>query len=159
MNEGMPADFADLLAAFQIHGVRFLVVGAHAMASYGVIRATGDLDIWVAPTTDNARRVYAALAAWGAPMAAHGIDADDFARPETVYQVGLPPFRIDILTSVSGLEFEPSWQGRAPARHADLQFAVLGLEDLVANKRASGRTKDLLDIELLREAGVWSDDG
>jgi hypothetical protein len=152
------ADFEDLIAALVARDVRFLVVGAHALASHGVVRATGDLDIWVQPTADNARRVFAALADWGAPLQAHGIDVDDFARADTVYQVGLPPFRIDVLTSLSGLAFDRSWHNRMPGPHPHLAFFVLSLEDLVINKRATGRTKDLLDIELLREAGVLPDD-
>jgi len=99
-------DFRDLLAAFLEAGVRFLVVGAHAMAVHGVPRATGDLDVWIAPDPENADRAWSALAVFGAPLAATGVARADFGRPEQVVQVGLPPRRIDILTSISGVAFE-----------------------------------------------------
>lgn len=99
----MNDDFRDLLAALLASGVRFLVVGAHAMAVHGVPRATGDLDVWIAVDGDNANRVYEALARFGAPVAAMGLSRDDFLQPDQVIQVGLPPRRIDVLTSISGV--------------------------------------------------------
>ena len=144
-------DARDLLAEFIEGGVEFLVVGAHALAAHGVFRATGDLDILVRPEPENARRAWAALHRFGAPLAAHAVTADDLATPGTVYQMGLPPRRIDVLTSITGVEFENAWQRRVKRSVGGLELAFLGLSDLVTNKRATGRPKDLLDLELLAE--------
>ncbi len=146
-------DFTDLLNEFIAGDVEFLIVGAHAMGAHGVVRATGDLDVWSRPTPDNARRAWDALRAFGAPVQAHGLTVEDLARPGTVYQMGLPPRRIDVLTEISGVSFEDAFSSRITREVAGRTLPFLGLEHLVANKRASGRTKDLLDVELLKEAG------
>lgn len=146
----MIADFRDLLAAFVTGGVRFLVVGAHALAAHGVPRVTGDLDVWIEATPDNAARVWRALVEFGAPLASLRVNEDDFSRPDQVVQFGLPPYRIDILTSVSGLDFGEAWQARSQDTLFGVHVAFLGRDDLIRNKRASGRPKDLRDIEALR---------
>src|SRR5688500_6160385 len=128
---------------------RFLVVGAHALAAHGVPRATVDLDLWVDPVPANARRVWLALSDFGAPLEALGIAEQDFHRPEIVVQFGLPPYRIDILTSVSGLAFDEAWDGRIEALVENVPSPVLGLDAFVRNKRESGRKKDLADLEAL----------
>ena len=145
----MDPDFRDLLAAFLAHGVRFLVVGAHALAAHGVPRATGDLDVWVEPTQGNAARVWDALAAFGAPLDALRVSADDFARRDAVVQFGLPPRRIDVLTGVSGLTFDEAWEDRFEDVVDGLRIPFLGRASLIRNKRASGRPKDLGDIDAL----------
>lgn len=145
----MVADFHDVLAAMIAQGARFLVVGAHALAAHGVPRATVDLDLWVDPVPANARRVWRALSDFGAPLEALGIAEQDFHRPEIVVQLGLPPYRIDILTSVSGLVFDEAWDGRIEALVENVQSPVLGLDAFVRNKRESGRKKDLADLEAL----------
>lgn len=147
-------DFFDLLEALEHEGVRYLVVGAFALAGLGASRFTSDLDVWVCPDADNAQRVIQALRRFGAPILGHGVGPQDFARPGTVYQMGLPPRRIDILTRIDGVEFDQAWRGRAEIRLGTLRVPALGLECFLRNKRASGRPKDLLDIELLREAGL-----
>lgn len=144
-------DFADLLRAFHRHGVEFVVVGAHAMAAHGVARATGDLDVLVRPSAGNATRTYAALLDFGAPLAAHGVEESDFAHEGSVYQMGLPPRRIDVLTSVTGVDFEQVWQGRMSVQAAGLNFPVMGKDALIRNKRAAGRDKDLVDVKLLEQ--------
>jgi hypothetical protein len=144
-------DFRDFLAAFLTHQVRFLVVGAHALAVHGVPRATGDLDVWVEPTRANADRVWQALAAFGAPLDALRISWDDFTRPDVVVQLGLPPRRIDLLTAVSGLSFAEAWEDRLEDTVDDLRLPFLGRESLIRNKRASGRAKDLGDLDALGE--------
>lgn len=151
-------DFQDLLVALQESDARFVLVGAHALAVHGVVRATGDLDVFVSPDAENALRVLRALRAFGAPVGAHGLTKDDLARPGTVYQMGLPPRRIDILNEISGCSFDEVWARRVLVDLDDLQLPVIGREDLVTNKRASGRPKDLLDVELLTEAGVLGAD-
>ena len=141
----MNQDFVDLLRAFVAADVRFLIVGAYALAHHGRPRATGDLDIWVDATPENAARITRALAAFGAPM--HDIAEGDFAAPGVVFQIGVPPGRIDILTELTGIAFADAWPGRDAGRFGDLTVNFVGLEAFLRNKRATGRTKDLADIE------------
>lgn len=108
-------DFADMLHCLGEAGVEFVIVGAHALAAHGIARATGDIDIFVKPSAENAERVLAALTAFGAPLDSHGIAPADFARPGLVYQIGLPPRRIDLLTEISGVSFDEAWQVWLPA--------------------------------------------
>jgi len=146
-------DFRDVLARLLESGARFLVVGAHALAAHGVPRATGDLDIWIARDPANAQRTWEALVRFGAPVAALGLSAADFTKPDAVVQIGLPPRRIDILTDVTGLSFETAWPNRLPRPVAGLDVPFLGRHDLIANKRATGRHRDLADIEALEGGG------
>ncbi len=143
-------DFADILRALADVGAEFLLVGAHALAVHGIVRATGDIDLWVRPSADNAQRVIDALRRFGAPLEAHGITRGDLQTPGTVYQIGLPPRRIDILTEISGVAFDEAWASRISTRIADVPVHVLGREALIKNKLATGRAKDLLDVRLLR---------
>jgi hypothetical protein len=145
-------DFRDLLAAFLEADVRFLVVGAHAMAVHGVPRATGDLDVWIAADPENAERTWSAVSRFGAPLSSLGVTQTDFGRPDQVVQVGLPPRRIDILTSISGVTFEEAWPDRVIRKVGGLEVPFLGRSALVQNKRASGRAKDLADLEALGES-------
>lgn len=147
----MNEDFRDILEALLRTGARFLVVGAHAMAVHGVPRATGDLDLWVSPEPSNADRVWAALASFGAPVGSLGVTRDDLERPGMVIQIGLPPRRIDLLTQLSGLEFERAWANRTTVSMASKDIPVLGRDDLIRNKRATGRTKDAADLEILEK--------
>ena len=140
-------DFRDLLLALSAASVRFVVVGAYAMAVHGQPRATGDLDIWTEPTPENAQRVYRALKEFGAPL--HQVTEADFASPGIVFQIGLPPRRIDILTAIDGVEFRTAWSARVAAKYADVHFDVIGKADLIVNKRATGRPRDLLDADTL----------
>jgi hypothetical protein len=142
-------DFVEILQALNNAGAEYLVVGAHAMAVHGVPRATGDFDIWIRPTQKNANRVIEALGEFGAPVEAHGITVDDLSRPDTVYQIGLPPRRIDVMTGISGVQFEDAWPARIMVKLEGQMVPFIGLSDLVKNKRASGRSKDLVDLEIL----------
>jgi len=144
-------DFRDLLAALVAAGARFLVVGAHALAVHGIPRATGDLDVWIAAEAPNAERVFAALVRFGAPMAAMGVTHEDLTRSDQVVQIGLPPRRIDILTSISGVPFEEAWADRMTHEVEGLAIPFIGRAALVKNKRATGRAKDLADLEALGE--------
>ncbi|TVR04616.1 MAG: hypothetical protein EA398_01685 [Deltaproteobacteria bacterium] len=143
-------DALDLLAALEDARVSYLVVGAHALAAHGIPRATADFDILLEPTAENAARAVRALAAFGAPLAQHGITADDLATPGTVYQLGLPPRRIDLLTRLSGVSFSEAVQDRVLAEHGGQRIPVIGREALIRNKLSTGRAKDVLDVELLR---------
>ena len=125
-------DFRDLLHAFIDHEVRFLVVGAYALAVHGRPRATGDLDLWVDPTAANAEHAFAALQRFGVPL--RDLTPADLATPGVVYQIGLAPLRIDVLTRISGVEFADAWPRRVQARFEDVVVPVLGREDLLANR-------------------------
>lgn len=141
----MNRDFLDLLRAFIAADVRFLIVGAYALAVHGRPRATGDLDVWVDPTPSNASRIIGALAEFGAPMA--DIAESDFATPGVTYQIGVPPGRIDILTDLTGLTFAEAWPDRLRRSFGDVDVDFIGRAAFIRNKRATGRTKDLGDIE------------
>lgn len=141
----MNPDFVDLLRAFNAADVRFLVVGAYALALHGRPRATGDLDLWIDATPDNAERVMRALADFGAPLVE--ISEDDFARPGIVYQIGVPPGRIALLTELSGLTFDDAWPDRIRHAFGNVDVDFIGWDHFVRNKRATGRPKDLNDIE------------
>jgi hypothetical protein len=143
-------DFRDLLAELIRSGARFLVVGAHAMAVHGVPRATGDLDVWIDLEPPNAERVWAALLRFGAPVERLGLSRQDFETAGIVVQIGLPPRRVDLLTTLSGLEFVEAWGRRTTHTVAGLAVPFLGRDDLVRNKECAGRAKDLADLELLR---------
>jgi hypothetical protein len=141
-------DFREFVESFVAHEVRFLLVGGYALAAHGVPRATGDFDAWVWVDRSNAGRIVAALHAFG--FGSLGIDEDDFTRPDTVVQLGYPPHRIDILTSIDGVEFDDAWARRVPVDADGVQIEVISRDDLVANKLAAGRAQDLADVERLR---------
>jgi len=143
----MNADFVDLLRGFVAADVRFLVVGAYALALHGKPRATGDLDVWVEANPENAPRVMRALIAFGAPLA--DIDEADFSRPGAVIQLGVAPVRIDILTQLTGLTFEEAWAERVRGAFGDIEVDYIGRAAFIRNKRATGRARDLADIEEL----------
>ncbi|MEL6184161.1 MAG: DUF6036 family nucleotidyltransferase [Myxococcota bacterium] len=145
----MHPDFKDLLSEFIDQKVEFLLVGAHALAAHGHVRATKDIDLWVRPDSANARRVFAALARFGAPLA--GVDVTDFETPGVVFQIGVEPVRIDILTTVDGLDFEEAWSGRLTIQLEELSVPLISKSDLIRNKKASGRLQDLADVEKLEE--------
>ncbi len=148
----MTDDWFDALVALLDADVRFLVVGAHAMAIYGVPRGTQDLDIWVDPSTDNARRVWQALTDFGAPLESLGVTTFDFSRPDTVVQMGLPPSRIDVLTGLTGIsDFATAWADRAVHTVRKRPIPFLGRKTLVENKRAVSRPKDIADLDALGE--------
>lgn len=150
----MNEDFRDILAELRSARARFLVVGAHALAVHGVPRATGDPDVWIDSGPHNVPRVRTALVRFGAPMEALGVTAHDLAKPGMIVQLGVPPRRIDIMTSVTGLVFEEAWTGRVSQPVEGFEVPFIGREALLANKRATGRPKDLADIDALeRRAG------
>ena len=140
-------DYRDMLSAFANAEVDYLVIGAYAMAAHGHPRATGDIDLWVRSTSANANRVLEALSAFGAPLTA--VDRNDFQTPDTVFQIGVSPRRIDILTTIEGVDFEEAWSERVAIEIEGLTVPVIGRKHLITNKRALGRQQDLADIERL----------
>ena len=146
----LPKDFLELLSCFDKARCRYLVVGGHALAAAGPPRFTQDLDLVVEPTRANARRVGAALGAFGFPEHAKAV-VDHFVRPKRMATIGLPPFQIDIMTSLSGVSFAKAWKGRTVVRVGRLDVPFLGRTELIRNKLASGRAKDLIDVAILRE--------
>lgn len=143
----MNRDYVEMLNELSAAGAEFLLIGAHAVAAHGYLRATKDLDIWVRPTRENAARVWTALVRFGAPL--RDVTVEDFATRGTIYQMGVDPDRIDIITEPAGAEFEDAWQRRITAVVDGVPYPVIGREDLIATKRAAGRREDLLDIERL----------
>jgi hypothetical protein len=140
-------DFVEMLSALCAAGADFLIVGAHAMAAHDQARATLDLDIWVRPSRENAPRVWRALTEFGAPL--RDLTLDELASPGITFQIGLPPLRIDILTEISGVTFDEAWPNRLAVENHGLSYAVIGRAELIRNKRAAARPKDLVDADNL----------
>ena len=141
-------DYRDILFAFSEAGVKYLLVGAYAMAAHGHVRATGDIDLWVESSRENAAKVMEALEQFGAPL--HEIGREDFEKADVVFQIGVAPRRIDILTSIDAVGFSEAWDGREEVRVSGLDVPVIGRPELIRNKLATGRTKDLADAEWLQ---------
>ena len=139
-------DFKNLFAALNERNARYLLVGGYALAFHAQPRFT-KVDIWVEPHSDNAQRVYAALQNFGAPT--QDITTADLSSQDLIYQIGMPPNRIDILTGIDGVVFSDAWSGRDETTYGDQPIHVIGHAHLVQNKRASGRPQDLIDLELL----------
>lgn len=146
----LPRDWKELIDLLCSHRVRFLVVGAHALAVHGNPRATGDLDLLVEPTLENAKRLGVALAAFGFPALA--AQAERFSQRDRMVTLGREPLRIDIMTSISGVSFSQAWRGRRRVRLEKRTVGFLGRRELTKNKASTGRAKDLLDLELLAQA-------
>jgi predicted nucleotidyltransferase len=147
MAGGLNRDHLDLLQAFIDAEVRFLVVGAHAVGYHAQPRATGDLDLWIEPSAENARKAHSALATFGAPL--HDLSVEDLTMPGVVFQMGLVPNRIDVLNDISGVRFADAWRTRVEATLEGLVVPIIGFEQLLANKRAAARPKDVADVDVL----------
>lgn len=143
----MNENFSEMLSALSVEDVEFLIVGGYALAVHGYVRATGDLDIWVRPTADNSKRVWRALRRFRAPLSR--LQPEDFQDPDAVFQMGIPPNRIDVLTDIAGVAFEEAWQHRKMHVVEGTVVPVLSRDDLVRNKRAVGRPKDVADVAWL----------
>ncbi|MEM6532499.1 MAG: nucleotidyltransferase [Myxococcota bacterium] len=147
----MNQDYLDLLRALSEQNVDFVLVGAYALGVHGRPRATGDIDLLVRPSRENAARVMRALVEFGAPL--QDLSEEDLATPGIVFQMGLPPRRIDILTQISGVTFDEAWASKVKAPFGDQEIFVIGREALITNKRATGRAKDVVDAEDLESLG------
>jgi predicted nucleotidyltransferase len=141
-------DYKEMLQCLLEEDVRFLLVGAYAVAVYGYPRATKDIDIFVRAAPENASSLMKALARFGAPLS--DVSESDFSTEGVVFQIGNSPRRIDILTRISGVEFESAYANRKTISIAGMEVPIISLEDLIANKRATGRTQDLADVEKLQ---------
>ncbi len=140
-------DFRELLELFNDHDVHYLIVGGYALAYYGAPRYTGDIDIFVKPDSNNASLVLKALNDFGFGSA--GLKLEDFTNPDNIVQLGYPPVRIDIMTSISGVSWEDAYKSRESGTYGDLCVSFIGLDQYIQNKRATGRKKDLADLEAL----------
>jgi hypothetical protein len=142
-------DYRDILLALSNRKVKFLLIGAYAMAAHGYPRSTIDIDLWIMPDAENAVLVLQALEDFGAPLG--NLSCDDLQKEGIVFQIGVAPRRIDIMTSVDGLKFEDAFANSQTIEIERIPIKVLSLADLIKNKRSTGRTKDLADAELLEE--------
>ena len=143
-------DFKEFIESLHSTKVEFLVVGAHALAAHGRPRYTGDLDLWVRPTRENIERLIAALDDFG--FSALGVTAEDFSAPNAIVQLGYPPARIDLLTAIDGVGFDACFARRNELLISGVLLPVLGRDDLIKNKLAAGRPKDIADVASLRES-------
>ncbi len=142
-------DFRDLLELFNSNKVEYIIVGGYALAFHGAPRYTGDIDIYVKPDTGNAEQIMTALDEFG--FGSVGLAAADFVKPGQVVQLGVPPVRIDIITSIGGVSWDEAFAGRVAGRYGDVDVSYLGRAQFIQNKRSVGRKKDLADIEALNE--------
>jgi len=142
-------DLREFVELLNSNGVEYLVVGGFAVSYHGFARYTGDIDFLVRPTEENSHRVLAALAQFG--FGSLGIQAEDFQLPGKVVQLGVPPNRIDILTSISGVSFDDAWDDRTQGMLEDIATQFIGREALIHNKESTGRAKDLGDAVELRK--------
>ena len=143
----MYPDFKELLLAFNAHDVEYLVVGAHALAAHGHVRATKDMDVWVRPERSNAQMVLQALSDFGAPLS--DLTVDDLSRKNTIFQIGLPPLRIDIITGIEGVEFADAWPDRVETSFGGVPTFVISRHHLITNKKTAARIQDLADVQQL----------
>lgn len=143
-------DFRDMLSCLKNAEVEFIVVGAYALAAHGRPRATGDIDIWVWNSPENAQKVISALEEFGAPLS--NLSVEDFTTPDLIVQLGVEPSRIDLLTGVDGLDFSEAWRNKLVVTLDGLEIYVLSRDDLLKNKLAAGRAKDQGDIVWLEGA-------
>ena len=147
---GATKDFEKLLDEFLRSEVRFVIVGAHALAHHAKPRYTKDLDLFVEPSADNALRIVAALEAFG--FVGLGIVPSDFDRPGRIVQLGAPPNRIDLMTAIDGVSFPQVWESRVEGAYGSLRVPFIGYEALVQNKTAAARHQDLADLETLKRS-------
>lgn len=140
-------DYKDILQIFIDERVKFLLIGAYALAAYGYPRATLDIDLWVMPSMENGEAVLRSLKRFGAPLG--DLSSTDFSQNEIVFQIGIAPCRIDIITGVDGLDFENAFKQSQTVEIAGISIPVVSMGDLVKNKKSTGRLKDLADVEVL----------
>jgi predicted nucleotidyltransferase len=146
----MDNDFNELLSLFDRCGVRYLIVGGYAVIFHAQPRGTKDLDLFIEPERKNAEAVFHALALFGAPLA--GFTVEDFQDASSVYQIGQPPLRIDLIKSLEGITFQQAWESRIQVTEDGIPMNYISREDLITNKLATGRLQDLADVQSVRDA-------
>ena len=144
-------DFKEFVELLNSAGVEYLIVGGYALAAHGHPRYTGDLDVWIGSSPPNVEKLLEVLARFG--FGGLGLKTDDFVKPESIVQLGYPPFRIDLLTSIDGVDFETGYAHRTVMKVAGVDLPIIGIAEFRANKRATGRAKDLADLESLDDPG------
>ena len=144
-----PDEFKELLELFAANGIEFVVVGGYALAFHGAPRFTGDLDLFVRPDHENAKRILSALEEFG--FGSMDLSEKDFESPSQIVQLGRPPVRVDIITSIDGVPWAEAWAGKTPGKCAEVPVFFVGRRDLIRNKKAVGRRQDLADLEALGE--------
>jgi len=142
-------DYRDILSELSAANAEYIIVGAFAMAAHRMPRATGDIDVWVRATMENAQRVWQALANFGAPVS--GLAPEELAAPDMFFQIGVVPVRIDVLTAIDGVSFDDAWEERVYCDFDGLRVPVLSRKHLLINKKASARPKDLADVAWIEE--------
>jgi hypothetical protein len=140
-------DFNEFVELFLEHNVRFLIVGGYALAAHGLPRATGDLDAWVWINPENAQNIMRALNAFGFQNLS--LTESDFSKEDSIIQLGYPPFRIDILTSIDGVAFDQAWEKKVVVELNGMNVPFIGRDDLITNKKAAGRPQDIADVSRL----------
>ena len=143
-------DFKEFVELLNKNEVEYLIVGGYAVGIHGYPRYTGDLDIWINATRQNARKMVAVLAEFG--FDSFGLTEEDFTKLGNVIQMGYPPFRIDILTTIDGVRFKDCYKNKMLVLHDGVILDVIGIEDLRRNKKVSGRLKDIDDLENLKDS-------
>jgi len=147
-------DYKEMLQLLSEEQVDFIIVGAYALGAHGYPRATGDIDIWVKPNNTNSRKLYKALARFGAPI--EQIEIDDFSMEGIIFQIGVIPRRIDIMTKIDGVTYEEADEDKIAVEVEGLMLPVISLDKLIKNKMATGREKDELDIKTLKKRKMVS---
>lgn len=154
----MYQDFKELLSALNAHGVRYLVVGGYAVSLHSQPRGTKDLDVLVGPDAANSRAIFKALVDFGAPVC--GLTPRDFTEPDHFFRMGSPPVMVDIMSRISGVEFDEAWQRRVAVQIDEtLTVPFISRQDLLTAKISAGRPQDLADAEALRETDPKGPDG
>lgn len=143
-------DFEELLECLTRHGVKFVIVGAHAVAHHARPRYTKDLDLFVEPDGENGRKIVAAIEEFG--FAGLGITSEDFAVPGRILQLGMPPNRVDLLTSIDGVGFAEAWETRAEGLYGKTKVPFIGFDALIRNKKSASRPQDLADLQILERS-------
>jgi len=143
------SDYREILQIFLEEHVKFIIVGAYALGVHGMPRATGDIDIFVRADAENSRKIYQALIRFGAPVS--DLTPLDFTAEGIIFQIGVVPRRVDIITSIDGISFDEAYEDKVTAEVEGLTIPVLSVESLIRNKEASGREKDILDVKILKK--------
>lgn len=144
-------DYKDMLQSLLDNDVKFLIVGAYALAAYGYPRATGDFDIWVEASPENSKKILSSLASFGSPTS--GLTEKTFMEKGIVFQIGVAPRRIDLITHIDGVDFKDAYPSRKTITMEGLDIPFISKENLIKNKKSTGRDKDLVDVRQLEENG------